>query len=92
MQVNIIDTDNNVDFTLNVKKILIGIDGVILVLSSTTGEQSRCIQVSNFMEELKVPQFLLIDELHQKGANPWEVLKKVNLGLVVFLELEINNI
>ncbi|GAU37089.1 hypothetical protein TSUD_378310 [Trifolium subterraneum] len=77
-KINIIDTDNTIDFTISAQRALRNLDGAILVISSTNEVQSA-MKVNSFMEALKVPRFLLIDKLHQKGANPWEALKKVNL-------------
>jgi translation elongation factor EF-G len=87
LQIKIIDTDNTVDFTVSAQKALCDLDGAILVISGTNGVESA-IKVNGFMEGLKVPRFLLIDELDKKGANPWEVLEKVSFSFVGFLDLE----
>ncbi|KAL5080500.1 hypothetical protein RYX36_008921 [Vicia faba] len=82
LKVNIIDTDNTVELTSNVKRVLHDIDGAILVISSITHSTEVIIQiVNNFMKTLEVPRFFLIDELHQKGANPWKLLKEVRSSL-----------
>ena len=70
------DTHNTIDFTSSLKRALCGIDGVILILSSTNGVPSQSIKVNNFKKALELPTFFITDKFHER--------EKILLGQIVY--------
>jgi len=77
------DTTNCVDFTSEVKNALGAFDGAVLVLSSVDGVQDQAIAVDKQMLTYQLPRLVFIDNLDQKGANPWQVLNQVNFHVII---------
>jgi len=80
---SIMDTTNCVDFTSEVKNALGAFDGAVLVLSSIDGMQDQSIAVDNQMITYQLSRLVFINNLDQKGANPWKVLNQVNFHVII---------
>lgn len=80
MQINIVDTLDYTDITIEVKleKALCYVDGAILVLSGVLGVQKGAKIIEQHMKGYEIPRLVFIDKLEQKGANSWEVLNQVS--------------
>jgi translation elongation factor EF-G len=83
LQMSIMDTTDCVDFTSEVKNALGAFDGAVLVLSSVDGVQSQSISADNQMIRYKLPRLVFVNNLDQKGANPWEVVNQVNFHVII---------
>jgi elongation factor G len=79
---SVIDTPDCVDFNDEVETALCAFDSAIFVLSSVGGVQSQSIIVDKQMIRYELPRLVFINNVDQKGANPWEVLNQVNFRLM----------
>ncbi|WJX23121.1 hypothetical protein P8452_12360 [Trifolium repens] len=78
---SVINTTDCVNFTDEVEIALCAFDGAILVLSSVDGVKSQSITVDKQMIRYELPRLVFINNIDQKGANPWEVLNEVRSKL-----------
>ncbi|MCH82952.1 elongation factor G [Trifolium medium] len=78
---SVIDTPDCVDFNDEVETALCAFDSSILVLSSVDGVQSQSITVDKQMTRYELPRLVFINNVDQKGANPWEVLNQARSKL-----------
>jgi len=80
LQINIIHSP---DFTaVEVESALRAFDcGAILALSSVAGVQTQSITLDKLMIRYKLPRIVFINNLHHKGANPWQVLNQARSKL-----------
>ncbi|WJX23131.1 hypothetical protein P8452_12367 [Trifolium repens] len=81
-KMSVIDTPDCVDFNDEVETALCAFDSAIFVLSSVGGVQSQSITVDKQMIRYELPRLVFINNVDQKGANPWEVLNQVNFRLM----------
>ncbi|RHN72765.1 putative P-loop containing nucleoside triphosphate hydrolase [Medicago truncatula] len=80
-KMTVIDTPDHVDFTPEVQNALRAFDGAVFVLDSVDGVQSHSIVVNKQMVTYQLPRLVFINNLDQKGANPWEVVNQARLKL-----------
>ncbi|KAK2394460.1 elongation factor G-2, mitochondrial [Trifolium repens] len=81
IQMSVIDTPDCVDFNDEVETALCAFDSAIFVLSSVGGVQSQSIIVDKQMIRYELPRLVFINNVDQKGANPWEVLNQARSKL-----------
>jgi elongation factor G len=79
---SVINTTDCVNFTDEVENALCAFDSAILVLSSVDGVKSQSINVDKQMIRYELPRLVFINNIDQKGANPWEVLNEVKFRLM----------
>ncbi|MCH87887.1 elongation factor G [Trifolium medium] len=80
-KMSVINTTDCVNFTDEVETALCAFDSSILVLSSVDGVQSHSITVDKQMIRYELPRLVFINNVDQKGANPWEVLNQARSKL-----------
>ncbi|XP_045804087.1 elongation factor G, mitochondrial-like [Trifolium pratense] len=80
-KMSVINTTDCVNFTDEVETALCAFDSSILVLSSVDGVQSQSIIVDKQMIRYELPRLVFINNVDQKGANPWEVLNQARSKL-----------
>lgn len=76
-QINIIDTPGHIDFTGEVERSLIVIDGVVMIFSAVEGVESQSEAVWYQANKYKVPRIVLINKLDRIGAEPYECVKMI---------------
>ncbi|WJX27483.1 hypothetical protein P8452_16295 [Trifolium repens] len=71
--INILDS---VDYNAVVESALRAFDGAIHVLCGVGGVQSQSIAVDKQIIRYQLPRLIFINNIDQKGANPWQVLNQ----------------
>ncbi|KAK2394543.1 elongation factor G-2, mitochondrial [Trifolium repens] len=71
--INILDS---VDYNAVVESALGAFDGAIHVLCGVGGVQSQSIAVDKQIIRYQLPRLIFINNIDQKGANPWQVLNQ----------------
>jgi elongation factor G len=66
-----------------VESALRAFDGAIHVLCGVGGVQSQSIAVDKQIIRYQLPRLIFINNIDQKGANPWQVLNQVNYNITV---------
>jgi elongation factor G len=83
LQISVIDTPARVDkFNVEVENALQAFDcGGIHVLCGVDGLQSQSITIDKKMIRDRLPRLIFINNLDQKGANPWQVIDQARSKL-----------
>lgn len=76
-QINIIDTPGHIDFTGEVERSLVVLDGVVMIFSAVEGVESQSEAVWYQANKYKVPRIVLINKLDRIGAEPYECVKMI---------------
>ncbi|XP_039686886.1 elongation factor G-2, mitochondrial [Medicago truncatula] len=80
-KMSVIDTPDCVDFTSEVDNALRAFDAAVFVLSSVGGMNSLSISVDKQMIKYQLPRLVYINNLDNKGADPWDVLNQARSKL-----------
>src|SRR5215470_3022003 len=75
--VNLIDTPGHPDFVAEVERVLVVLDGVVLVLSAVEGVQSQTLVLMRALERLRTPALLFVNKTDRAGADPERVLREI---------------
>ncbi|MDD5529311.1 MAG: elongation factor G [bacterium] len=76
-QINIIDTPGHIDFTGEVERSLVVLDGVVMIFSAVEGVESQSEAVWYQANKYNVPRIVLINKLDRIGAEPFECIKMI---------------
>lgn len=81
MQINIIDTPGHVDFTAEVERSLMVLDGAILVISAVEGVQSQTDIIWRALREMDIPTIIFINKIDRAGSNIQRVLEQIEKNM-----------
>jgi ribosomal protection tetracycline resistance protein len=77
IQINIIDTPGHVDFSAEVERSLMVLDGAILVISAVEGVQSQTEIIWNALGEMNIPTLVFINKIDRAGSDISMVLEQI---------------
>lgn len=77
IQINIIDTPGHVDFSAEVERSLMALDGAILVISAVEGVQSQTEVIWNALREMNIPTLIFINKIDRAGADINNILGQI---------------
>ena len=77
-RINIIDTSGHVDFTLEVERSLIVLDGSVTVLCALGGVEPQSETVWRQADKYKVPRMIYINKMDIMGADFYNVLHMIH--------------
>lgn len=79
VRINIIDTPGHVDFSAEVERSLLALDGAILVVSAMEGVQSQTEIIWRALEDMKIPTIFFINKIDRAGADVDKVIKQIQV-------------
>ncbi len=79
--VNVVDTPGHPDFIAEVERVLVVLDGAVLVLSAVEGVQPQTRILMRALQRLQVPTLLFVNKIDRMGADPRAVLAAVRARL-----------
>ena len=89
-EITLLDTPGHVDFSAEMERTLQTLDYAILVVSGADGVQGHTLTLWTLLRKYKVPVFLFINKMDQKGTNKQNLLielkKKLDEGCIDFGE------
>lgn len=77
VQINIIDTPGHVDFSAEVERSMMALDGAVLVMSAVEGVQSQTEVIWNALKEMDIPTLIFINKIDRSGADITKVLGQI---------------
>lgn len=75
--INLIDTPGHPDFIAEVERVLIALDGAVLVVSAVEGVQAQTRILMRTLQRLRIPTLILINKIDRAGAEPIRVLQSI---------------
>lgn len=77
MQVTLLDTPGHVDFSAEMERTLQALDYAILVISGADGVQGHTRTLWRLLEKYRIPVFVFINKMDQKGTDEGALLKEL---------------
>ncbi len=77
IRINLVDTPGHVDFSADVERILIAVDGAVLVISAAEGIQAHTGTLWNALRARNIPVILFLNKLDRLGADIENVLMDI---------------
>jgi ribosomal protection tetracycline resistance protein len=78
-RINIIDTPGHVDFSAEVDRALLALDGAVLVVSAMEGVQAQTEIIWKALEDMKIPTIIFVNKIDRAGADTDKVMKQIQL-------------
>jgi ribosomal protection tetracycline resistance protein len=79
VRINIIDTPGHVDFSAEVERSLLALDGAILVVSAMEGVQSQTEIIWKALEDMRIPTIIFINKIDRAGADVDKVMRQIQI-------------
>jgi ribosomal protection tetracycline resistance protein len=76
--VNLIDTPGHPDFIAEVERVLIALDGAVLVVSAAEGVQPQTHLLMRALKRLRIPTLLFVNKIDRAGAGYERVLEAIS--------------
>lgn len=78
-RINIIDTPGHVDFSAEVERSLLALDGAVLVVSAMEGVQAQTEIIWQALQAMEIPTMIFVNKIDRAGANIENVLKQLQV-------------
>jgi ribosomal protection tetracycline resistance protein len=78
-RINIIDTPGHVDFSAEVERSLLALDGAVLVVSAMEGVQAQTEIIWQALQDMQIPTMIFINKIDRAGADIERVLKQLQV-------------
>jgi len=69
LHANLIDTPGHVDFTIEVKRALRVLDGVVMVFCACGGVEPQTVTNWNYADEFELPRIIFVNKMDKVGAD-----------------------
>lgn len=76
-RITLLDTPGHVDFSAEMERTLQVLDYAILVISGADGVQGHTKTLWNLLNMYKIPSFLFVNKMDQKGTNKDKLIKEI---------------
>lgn len=90
IELTLLDTPGHVDFSAEMERTLQTLDYAILVVSGADGVQGHTLTLWTLLRKYKVPAFIFVNKMDQKGTSKQNILielkKKLDEGCIDFGE------
>lgn len=83
-EIHIIDTPGHVDFTAEVERSLMVLDGAVVVISAVEGVQPQTEVYFKALRAMKIPTLIFINKVDRIGANTERVLQEIEKSLTKY--------
>ncbi|MFL0269734.1 NYN domain-containing protein [Candidatus Clostridium radicumherbarum] len=80
-QVTLLDTPGHVDFSAEMERTLQVLDYAILVISGADGVQGHTKTLWRLLDMYKIPTFLFVNKMDQKGTDRGKLIKEIKKQL-----------
>lgn len=95
MELTLLDTPGHVDFSAEMERTLQALDYAILVVSGADGVQGHTLTLWTLLRKYKVPAFIFVNKMDQKGTSKQNILielkKKLDENCIDFGEEGMEN-
>lgn len=83
---NLLDTPGHKDFSEDTYRVLMAVDGVIMVIDAAKGIESQTIKLFEICKKRGIPIFTFINKMDRPGRTPIELIDQIEsvLGIMAY--------
>lgn len=89
--INLVDTPGHVDFSSELERSLLVIEGAVLVLSAVEGVQAHTLTIWNALQKRNIPTLFFINKIDRAGADNQQLIKEIKKELTNSI-IELNSV
>jgi ribosomal protection tetracycline resistance protein len=89
--INLVDTPGHVDFSSELERSLLVIEGAVLLLSAVEGVQAHTLTIWNALRKRHIPTIFFINKIDRPGADSQQVIEDIKKELTDSL-IELNTV